>query len=166
MLWTDIRRLLVKNYIMIHIVQVIKIKSVTGNNLMKVYKFQNQPTQDGQYGKNFYSGSIEMYALLYHLVLFHMVKDLLESNLLQKKRFYIQLLHYGMFMRRLNVYLILMITLNFSQLVVVLRMDRLLKVYLLMKMIVLLLKMFRSVIIVICLILFKQMLHHISFHRN
>lgn len=80
MLWMGIKKLLVKNYMTMHIVLVLDINCVTENNLSKVYKYQNHLIQNGHYGKDSYSGLIEMYVLLYHLVLSHMVKDMLELN--------------------------------------------------------------------------------------
>lgn len=111
-----IKGLLVIKHLKNQLAQVMEINLGTGNNMRMVSKFQNHPNQSGKCGKNFYSGSIEMYALLYHPALFHMVKDLLESNSLQKKRLFIQLPRCGMFMRKLNVYLMLLISLKYSQL--------------------------------------------------
>jgi len=80
-----------------------------------VYKFQKNCINHGNYGKNFYSGSIEMYVFLYHLVLFHTAKDILQSNSHEKKRLSSQPLLYGKFTRRSNVCLNLPIFYNITR---------------------------------------------------
>lgn len=63
------------------------------------FKFQSQNNLDGNCGKDFYSGLIEMYVLLYHHVLFHTVNVILKLNLHKRKKLLNQRLLCGMFMK-------------------------------------------------------------------
>lgn len=99
MFLADIRGLLDKLVILMHsLLQLLTILDIKKLFRM-VFKYQSQNNLNGKCGKDFYSGSTEMYVLLYHHVLFHTVNGILKLNLHKKKKLLNQLLLYGMFMK-------------------------------------------------------------------